>query len=96
MAYLRPNPKAREENKRSDLTSTVIQAENLFQIAVLLPSSTIAGWLLGAWLDGRLHQNWIGLTGMLVGGILGILYVVRLAFQSLQQSDKDDNKRDNR
>ena len=28
----------------------------MVQIAILLPSSAFIGWLIGAWLDSRLHQ----------------------------------------
>ena len=55
-----------------------MQAEKLMQIAVLLPASACVGWLIGAWADRRLHQSWIGLVGILLGGILGLIYVIRL------------------
>ncbi len=48
------------------------------QIAVLLPASACVGWLIGGWADRHLHQTWIGLVGILVGGILGLVYVIRL------------------
>ena len=88
MAYTRPNQKSESEKKRSETTSLMMEAEKLFQIAVLLPCSTVAGWLLGAWLDRVFHQGWIAVTGLLVGGVLGILYVVRLAFMSLKETEK--------
>jgi ATP synthase protein I len=55
-----------------------MQAEKLMQIAVLLPASACVGWLIGGWADRHLHQTWIGLVGILVGGILGLVYVIRL------------------
>ncbi len=88
MAFTRPNPKGESEKKRSETTSLMMEAEKLIQIAVLLPCSTIAGWLLGAWLGRVFHQGWMGVTGLLVGGVLGILYVVRLAFLSLKDTEK--------
>lgn len=68
-------------------TSTIIEAEKLFQIAVLLPATTVVGWFAGHWIDGKLNQNWIGVTGMLLGGVLGMVYVIRLAMQSFKESD---------
>ena len=50
----------------------------MMQIAILLPASAFVGWLLGAWLDKALHQSWISLAGILLGGISGLVYVVRL------------------
>jgi hypothetical protein len=61
---------------------TLIQAEKLTQIAVLLPSAAFIGWLAGAWLDSKLHQSWIGLAGIVFGGISGLIYVVRLVVTS--------------
>jgi hypothetical protein len=63
-----------------------VEAEKLMQIALLLPSSAFIGWLAGAWLDGRLHQSWIGLAGIVFGGISGLVYVVRLALASGRDS----------
>ncbi len=88
MAFVRPNPNRPSEKKGPGAVDTILEAEKLFQIAVLLPSSTLAGWFFGGWLDGRLHQNWMALAGLFVGGILGMLYVVRLAWQSLNNTDK--------
>lgn len=51
------------------------------QIAVLLPLSAFIGWLAGAWLGHRLNQSWLPLAGILVGGILGLIYVVRLGMR---------------
>ena len=61
---------------------TLMQAEKLTQIAVLLPSAAFIGWLAGAWLDSKLHQSWIGLAGIVFGGISGLVYVVRLVISS--------------
>jgi len=62
--------------------SLYVQAEKMLQIAVLLPAAAIVGWLAGAWLDGKLHQTWIGLAGILFGGISGLVYVIRLVMVS--------------
>jgi len=65
----------------------MIEAEKLFQIAVLLPATTVVGWFVGHWLDGRMSQHWIGVTGMLTGGVLGMFYVIRIAFLAFKESD---------
>jgi hypothetical protein len=59
-----------------------VQAEKLMQIAILLPSAAFIGWLLGAWADKAWHQSWIGLAGMVFGGLSGIVYVVRLVLST--------------
>lgn len=57
---------------------TLVQAEKLMQIAILLPSAAFIGWLFGAWADKALHTDWLSIAGIALGGIAGIVYVVRL------------------
>jgi ATP synthase protein I len=70
-----PNPKA---PKSKSAFASLIEAERMMQVALLLPSSAGVGWLLGAWLDKTLHQTWISMAGILFGGISGLVYVVRM------------------
>ncbi len=65
----------------------MVEAEKLLQIAILLPSAAIIGWLLGAWADGLLHQSWIGIVGMIFGGIAGLVYVIRLVTSKSNNSN---------
>jgi len=78
MAFNRPIPDRDPQSKSGGGIATLVQAEKLTQIAVLLPSAAFVGWLAGAWLDSKLHQSWIGLAGLVFGGISGLVYVVRL------------------
>ena len=78
MPYNSPIPDQKPERGNSGGMQTLIQAEKLTQIAVLLPSAAFIGWLAGAWLDSKLHQSWICLAGIVFGGISGLVYVVRL------------------
>ena len=78
MAYNRPIPNPPHRHKNSSGLDTLVQAEKLMQIAILLPSAAFVGWLLGAWADRAWHQSWLGLAGMVFGGISGLVYVVRL------------------
>jgi len=78
MPFNRPIPDRNPQSKTSGGIATLVQAEKLMQIAILLPSAAFIGWLAGAWLDSKLHQSWIGLAGIVFGGISGLVYVVRL------------------
>jgi ATP synthase protein I len=78
MPFNRPIPNSEPKPKDSGGIATLIQAEKLMQIALLLPSAAFIGWLAGAFLDSKLHQTWIGLAGIVFGGISGLVYVVRL------------------
>lgn len=82
MPYDRPIPDPPPRRKSSSGLETLVQAEKLMQIAILLPSAAFIGWLLGAWADKAWHQSWIGLAGMVFGGISGIVYVVRLVLST--------------
>jgi uncharacterized membrane protein YfcA len=78
MAFNRPIPDSEPRPKTSSALATLVQAEKMVQIAILLPCSAFIGWLIGAWLDKILHQSWITLAGILFGGFSGIYYVIRL------------------
>jgi ATP synthase protein I len=82
MAYNRPIPDPAPKSKTSSGIETLVQAEKLMQIAILLPSAAFVGWLLGAWADKAWHQSWLGIAGIVFGGISGLVYVVRLVISS--------------
>jgi ATP synthase protein I len=82
MPFNRPIPESKPRSKSSSGIETLVQAEKLMQIAILLPSAAFIGWLGGAWLDGRLHQSWMGTAGIVFGGISGLVYVIRLVMAS--------------
>jgi ATP synthase protein I len=75
-------PPGQQPRKDSGGVATLVQAEKLMQIAILLPSSAFVGWLLGSWADRALHQEWISLAGVAFGGIAGLVYVVRLVMST--------------
>jgi len=79
MPFHRPIPNSQKpQSKSSGGIKGLVEAEKLIQIAVLLPATALVGWLAGAWLGHKLNQSWLPLAGILVGGILGLIYVVRL------------------
>jgi F0F1-type ATP synthase assembly protein I len=93
MDFNRPIPDHKPPSKTSSGIETLVQAEKLMQIAILLPSAAFIGWLAGAWLDSKLHTAWIGIAGVLFGGVSGLVYVVRLAINTGNQVG-DDGKGD--
>ena len=78
MPFNRPIPDNKPRSRYFSGLASLVEAEKMMQIAILLPASAFVGWLLGAWLDKALHQSWISLAGILLGGISGLVYVVRL------------------
>lgn len=85
-----PDDKRRDLKPRKDSggLATLVQAEKLMQIAILLPSAAFIGWLLGTWADKALHQEWISLAGVAFGGIAGLVYVVRLVLSTGDDDQK--------
>jgi ATP synthase protein I len=61
-----------------DGPSKWVQADNLLQIAVLLPCATFAGWGLGALVDHFLHTGWIAIAGLILGTVAGFVQVFRI------------------
>jgi ATP synthase protein I len=86
MPFNRPIPETKPRTKLSSGLGALVEAEKLMQIALILPCSVLFCWLAGAWADSRLHQHWIGIAGIVFGGISGLVYVVRLALASASNS----------
>jgi hypothetical protein len=82
MPFNRPIPDSTPPRKSTSGIETLVQAEKLMQIAILLPSAAFIGWLLGAWADKAWHQSWLGIAGIVFGGLSGLVYVIRLVISS--------------
>jgi F0F1-type ATP synthase assembly protein I len=54
-----------------------VQVGRYSQLALVLPSATIVGWLLGTGLDHWLHTSWISIVGLLLGSAAGLIEVIR-------------------
>jgi F0F1-type ATP synthase assembly protein I len=54
-----------------------VQVGRYSQLALVLPSATIVGWLLGTALDRWLHTSWISIVGLLLGSAAGLIEVIR-------------------
>ncbi|MFZ0303210.1 MAG: AtpZ/AtpI family protein [Terracidiphilus sp.] len=78
MPYNRPIPDSNPRKKGSALVDSMVQAEKLIQIALLLPCAAFIGWLGGAWLDHVFHQTWITMAGVVFGILAGLIGAVRL------------------
>lgn len=89
MPFNRPIPESNQPPKSTNPLASLVEAEKMMQVAVLLPSSAFVGWLIGAGLDKLFHQSWITLVGIIFGGISGIVYVVRLVIATSAKSSTD-------
>jgi hypothetical protein len=91
MPFIRPIPNAKPDNKIRSGIAIWAQAEKMMQVALVLPSAAVIGWLAGAWLDIHLHTKWIGPVGIVFGGISGLVYAVRLGVAAGKAPSSDDD-----
>lgn len=94
MAFTRPNPHAKPYKAFSSGMKTLVEAEKMMQIAILLPCAAFIGWLLGFWLGSLLHQPWMPTAGIIFGGVSGLVYVVRLVMTTKTVETKPDEPED--
>jgi F0F1-type ATP synthase assembly protein I len=91
MPYNRPIPDDKPRDKASKgLVEGLVQAEKMMQIALVLPSAVLIGWLGGMWLDKRLHQSWITLAGFILGSISGLASAIRMAMAGAADPKSED------
>ncbi len=86
MPFNRPIPESKPQSKIAGGMGALVQAEKAVQIALVLPSAVVIGWLIGAWADHKLHQSWIGIAGVIFGSVSGLVYVIRMAITSDKNS----------
>jgi F0F1-type ATP synthase assembly protein I len=92
MPFNRPIPESKQPRRVPSALATLMEAEKMMQIAILLPSAALIGWLIGAWADSRLHQSWIAVAGFLFGGVSGLVYVIRLALSAGTRAEAKNGK----
>lgn len=86
MAFRPPDPKQKRD---SGGLQTLVQAEKLMQIAIMLPAAVFIGYLLGYLLDKALHQSWINIAGLVLGGAAGLFSVVRMVLHAGKDGEGD-------
>lgn len=81
-------PGNRPRKPMSSGLETLVEAEKLMQIALVIPSAAFLGWLGGGWLDGRLKVEWISTVGLVFGGLSGLVYVFKLTMLAGERLDR--------
>lgn len=70
---------ADDDKKGRGALGDLVKAESMIQLAIALPLACLLGWLVGHWLDGRFHQTWMGVVGILLGAVGGFIQMFRMA-----------------
>jgi ATP synthase protein I len=89
MPFNRPLPESGSGSKRSSGIDAIVKAETGIQIALILPSSVVVCWLIGAWADKHFHQSWIAIVGIVFGAISGLVYIIQYVIRADRQDRKD-------
>ena len=63
----------------------LVKAESMIQLAIALPAGCVIGWLVGAWLDRKFQQNWIGIVGIVLGAVGGFMQIFYTASRYLKR-----------
>jgi ATP synthase protein I len=72
----------KSNSNKSGALHSLVQAERLVQIAIVLPAAVFIGWAGGALLDRWTHQHWIYIVGLLFGAVAGLVEAVRQALNA--------------
>jgi F0F1-type ATP synthase assembly protein I len=89
MPFNRPISNSKPRSKVQSGVETLVQAEKLMQIALMLPSAVAIGWILGAWGDSHFHQSWMTVAGVVLGAISGLSFVIRMAIAAERETPID-------
>ena len=66
------------DNRDSDQKKNFwLQVSHYSQLAFILPTAVVVGWLIGAALDRRLHTTWLYLAGLILGIVAGFVELIR-------------------
>jgi ATP synthase protein I len=85
MPFNRPLPDSESKSKRSSGVDAIVKAETGIQIALILPSSVVVCWLIGAWADRHFHQSWISIVGVVFGAVSGLVYIIQYVVRADRQ-----------
>ena len=85
------NPKKPGDGDGS-MTSSLVKAESVLQLAMAVPVGCCVGLAAGWWLDKKLHTHWIVIAGMLLGAAGGFVqiftYVARMSASNKSGTDE--------
>jgi ATP synthase protein I len=74
-----PDSSSRGRSRSSGGVQSLVQAEKLMQIALLLPCAMLIGWGAGWWIDHHFHTHWATIAGLIFGLTSGMVSVIRMA-----------------
>ncbi len=74
----RPAKPAADTKSEDSVVGSLVRAQSLVQLALLLPAATMIGWAIGLGLDHWLKQDWIYIAGLVLGAVAGFVQLFRV------------------
>jgi F0F1-type ATP synthase assembly protein I len=74
---------SRSNSRRSGALSSLVKAEQLMQIAFVLPCAMVLGWGAGWCFDHYLHTHWGVAAGLVLGIVAGMVSAIRMAVAAM-------------
>lgn len=74
-----------DDGKKSGGLHDLVKAESMIQLALALPAGCLIGALGGMWLDKHFHQNWIAVTGIILGAVAGFIQIHKTASRQMKR-----------
>jgi ATP synthase protein I len=94
MAFNPPLPGSSSQpaspRKRSGAVHSLVQAEQLIQIAMVLPCALLVGWGAGWCVDHLLHSHWGVVAGLILGIVAGMVSAIRMAMVAMNSLSGQD------
>jgi ATP synthase protein I len=69
--------------RRSGALGSLVKAEQLMQIAFVLPCAMVLGWAIGWCVDHYLHTHWGVAVGLVLGIVAGMVSAIRMAVAAM-------------
>ena len=63
------------------------QVARYSEIGFIIPASVLLGYVLGRVADHFLHQHWLYIVGLIFGGIIGFVQMIRMALAFTREKD---------
>jgi ATP synthase protein I len=96
MPFHRPIPEDRQQSgsdsRRSGGLDSLVKAEQLMQIAFVLPCAMVLGWGIGWTVDHYFHMHWAIAVGLVLGIVAGMVSAIRMAMAAMDPPSKRGQK----
>jgi F0F1-type ATP synthase assembly protein I len=93
MAFNPPIPDSdRNPRKPTPGLHSLVQAERLVQIAMVLPCALLIGWGAGWCVDHVFHTSWGVVVGLILGIVAGMISAIRMAMVAMNSLSGRDRR----